>query len=213
MATRTMQALLVAAAMTGALQAQSWEVGALGGVGIYRKNTVTSPAGDGKTGFKQGFAVGAVAGQNLHEYIGGEIRYLYQQGDLFVESGSQEARFSGRTHAIHYDFLIHFAPRDAAARPFVAVGGGVKVYEGTGREVPDQPLARLSLLTRTRETRALGSVGGGVKFKVSPRTLVRLEFRDYITPFPKQVVAPSIGAKISGIVHDFVFLGGLTFVF
>lgn len=40
--------------------------------------------------------------------------------------------------------------------------------------------------------------------------LLRLEFRDYITPFPSDVVAPAPGARIKGWLQDFVPTVGIS---
>ena len=98
-------------------------------------------------------------------------------------------------------------------RPFVAGGGGIKFFRGTGKERAYQPLSNLALLTKTQEVKGLISVGGGVKAVVSDHVLLRVEFRDYITPFPKEVITPSPGAKISGWLHDLVPMVGITFRF
>ena len=44
---------------------------------------------------------------------------------------------------------------------------------------------------------------------MSDSVYLRLEIRDYITPFPKQVVAPAPGAKLKGWLHDFVPMVGI----
>lgn len=193
--------------------AQKWEFGVLGGAGFYSNGSVTSPAGTGDVGFKPGMAVGAYLGNNMYRKIGGELRYEYRPGDLKVSSGGTEATFKGEAHVIHYDFLFHFTGTDSSVRPFVAAGGGVKIYRGTGPATATQPLSRLALLTNTYETAGLASVGAGVKIAASRRLGLRLEVHDFITPFPKQVVAPAPSAKISGILHDIVVMGGIAFTF
>ncbi|MGH9659014.1 MAG: hypothetical protein ACRD96_10755 [Bryobacteraceae bacterium] len=193
--------------------AQKGEIGVVAGGGFYTKGSVTSPAGTGDVGFKSGAAVGAIFGHNQYRYLGGELRYEWLPGDQKVSSSGTEATFSSESHAIHYDFLVHFRPVESNIRPFVAAGAGVKVYRGTGKETATQPLSRLALLTHTLETKGLGVWGAGIKAKIAPAVLLRVEFRDFITPFPRQIIAPSIGAKISGILHHFVPMAGLTFTF
>ncbi len=197
----------------GSVLAQKWEVGGFAGGGFYTNASVTSPAGSGDVGFKNGATFGGAIGSNMYRYVGGELRYEYRMGDQFVKSSSTEATFGNRTHAIHYDFLIHFRPEGAVMRPFVSVGGGVKIFEGTGKETASQPLSRLALLTRTKETKGLGVVGAGLKIKIAPGVGIRLEVHDYITAFPRQVIAPSINAKISGLLHDIVPTVGIFALF
>src|SRR5262249_19885998 len=132
---------------------------------------------------------------------------------LKVSSGGTEYTFSGQAYAIHYDFLFHFAPTEAKVRPFVSGGAGVKVYHGTGAATVTQPLQGLALLTNTYETKGLGVAGGGVKAAVSRRVLVRFEAHDFITPFPRKVIAEAPNAKISGILNQIVVMGGITFTF
>ena len=210
----TTAAMLAAPALfPGPARAQKWEVGGFAGGGFYTNASVTSPAGSGDVGFKNATVFGGAITSNMYSYVGGELRYEYRMGDQFVKSSGTEATFGARTHAIHYDFLIHFRPEGEPMRPFVAVGGGVKIFSGTGTERASQPLSRLALLTRTRETKGMGSVGAGLKLKVAPGVGVRVEVHDFITPFPRQVIAPSINAKISGLLHDIVVTGGIFALF
>lgn len=204
-------ALFVVLAPSGL--AQNWEIGGVGGFGFPRNQTVTNATGTAKAGFENGAAVGAIGGQNLYRYLSGEMRYTYRFGDLKVSSGGEKANFAAQTHAIHYDLLFFAKPRGAKIRPFVAGGGGIKFFRGTGKEKADQSLIDFVALTKTHDVKGLISVGGGVKASLSERTLLRVEFRDYITPFPKNVIAPVPGAKISGWLHDFVPMVGLTFAF
>ena len=196
-----------------ACRAENWEAGVLGGAGFYKNASVTGPAGSADVGFKSGGAAGAYVGGSMTRFIGGELRYEYLFGDLKASSGGTEETFSGDAHALHYDFLMHFAPTGAKIRPFVAAGGGVKFYLGTGAPSVTQPLDRLVLLTHVHETKGMGSVGAGIKAAVSKRALVRFEIHDFITPFPRQVIAPAAGAKISGLLHDIVIMGGLAITF
>ncbi len=199
-----------ALALAAPIFAQQWELGGAGGVGVYTNKTVTRGSASATAGFKTGAAFGAFVAQNIYEHLGGEFRYTFQFDDLKVSSGSQEATFSGLSHAVHYDLLFYGAGRAAAIRPFLAAGGGVKVYRGTGKEVVSQPLGNFALLTKTQEVKGLISVGGGVRVKVGGRAFLYLEARDYMTPFPTQVIAPAPGAKLSGWVHDFVPMLGLS---
>src|SRR5712692_8903336 len=102
-------ALLLGAGLP-ACWAQKWELGVLGGGGIYNSASASSPAGNADVGFKSSAAVGAYVGGNMYKFLGGELRYEYLPGDLKASSGGTEETFSGEAHAIHYDFLMHFAP-------------------------------------------------------------------------------------------------------
>jgi hypothetical protein len=190
-----------------------WEIGGLGGGSFYNSASVTSPGGNGDVGIKSSVAAGAYFGGDWYRRLGGELRYEFLPGDLKVSSSGSEATFSGMAHAIHYDFLFHFTPRGSRIRPFVSAGGGVKIYQGTGKATVTQTLSSLALLTNTHETSGLGVFGGGVKAKVTQHVTLRFEVKDFLTPFPKQVIAAAPGAKISGLLNEIVFLAGLGITF
>jgi hypothetical protein len=200
-------------AMCSGLYAEQWEFGAAGGSGFTRNLAVSAPSGTASTGFAPGFAASAVLGQEVHPRLSGEVRYTFRDSNLRVSSGGSSVSFSGMSHAVHYDLLIHASDRRSPVRPFLASGAGVRVFRGTGKETAFQPLSQYAILTKTQEHKPMISVGGGVKYSLSSRLLLRVEFRDYITPFPKEVILPSPGAKMSGWLHDFVPMAGVTFLF
>src|SRR4051812_31402224 len=110
------------------LWSQHWEVGASAGYGLYRDVSVTNGAVTGKTGFQSGVAFGGVFGNETTRHVGGEVRYTYRANDLRVSAGGAKATAGAESHALHYDVLIHAASSDARARPFLAIGGGMKYY-------------------------------------------------------------------------------------
>jgi hypothetical protein len=193
--------------------AQKWEVGVAGGGSFYTSKTFQNAIGNADAGVSNGFAVSAWLGNNTSAVAGGELRYDFERSDLKLSSGGTNVNFGGQTHAVHYDFLYHFAPSEAHVRPFVAGGGGVKVYQGTGAEQPFQPLSNIALLTKTSQIEPLISVGGGVKVSIAQSVQLRLEAHDYLTPFPKNVIAPAQGSKVGGWLSDFVVMAGLSFTF
>lgn len=193
--------------------AQGGDVGFAGGGSFYINQTVTSPAGEATAGFQPGFAVSAWGGHNTHDYVGGEVRYLFQQQDMKLEGSGEKVTFGGRTHAIHYNLLIHAAPRDSNVRPFFAVGGGIKGFQGTGTESADQPLQEIAILSRTTEWKPLIVFGGGVKFAISDNVDLRVEVYDYMSQTPKKVIAPAPGASIGSWFHNFVPMFGVSFRF
>ena len=65
----------------------------------------------------------------------------------------------------------------------------------------------------TSSTREDLTLGGGVKAVLGDHWLVRVDFRDYATPFPENVIVPAPGAKIHGWLHDFVPLFGVDWTF
>ncbi|MGH9723077.1 MAG: outer membrane beta-barrel protein [Bryobacteraceae bacterium] len=192
---------------------QKWEVGGMAGGAFNKDATAESPAGAGKVGLKNGAIFSAFLGNNMYRLVAGELRYEYRLGDLKVSSGGTDATLAAQTHAIHYDFLFHFAPTGSKARPYVFGGGGVMIFRGTGTESPAQPLSRIALLTKTNETKGLGTFGAGIKVQVGNSAQVRFELRNYVTPFPRQVIAPSVGATIGDIYWDIAPMGGIAFTF
>jgi len=196
-----------------AAMAQRWEVGVAGGGGFYTGQTVKNAVGNASAGFANGFTLSGWLANNNNNVIGGELRYDYGRSDLKLSSNGTNVNFGGQTNAIHYDFVVHFAPSESHVRPFIAGGAGVKVYSGTGKEVDFQPLSNIALLTKTSQWEPLVSVGGGVKFSLTPASMLRLEAHDYLTPFPKNVIAPAEGSKVGGWLSDFVLEAGLSFAF
>ena len=210
---RALGPYVLAVALLPACLAQQWQLGAAGGFGIAKNLTVSSGSGSATTGFKGGLAASAFAGHHLYSHLAGEFRYTYRFGDLKLSSGGTEYTFGGLMHAVHYDLQVYPSRRDAAVRPFIAGGGGVRLYRGTGTEHAFQPLSSFAILTKTSEVTGLVTAGGGVQIKVAPHLYLRIEVRDYITPVPKQVLTPGPRAKIGGWVHDFTPLGGISFGF
>jgi hypothetical protein len=124
-------------------------------------------------------------------------------GDAQLKRGSSEAVFGAETHTVNYDFLWHTRPSEATVRPFVAGGAGIKYYRGTGTEGP-QNLDQYALLTKAGDVTGVVSVGGGVKVKLGAHSWLRLDVHDYMSPFPKQVITPNVGANVEGWLHDIV---------
>ena len=193
--------------------AQRWEFGAGAAGTFYTTKEVTVASAKAQAGFKNGWGATAWLGNDMHKYIGGEIRYMFQQNDLKLESGGRNYAFGGRSQTIHYDFLIHGAARGARVRPFLAAGAGFRGYEGTGKEVAVQPLNNFAFLTKTTQWVPVVSVGGGIKFMASKRLAFRVEFRDYLSPVPDKVLTAAPGAKLNGWFHNFVALAGVSVLF
>ena len=197
----------------GVCQAQSWSAGVAGGFGFYRDATITNGTDSAKAGFGPRFAVGAVLGENVGQYFGGELRYTFRDGDSELKSGGQKVNMDAAAHALHYDFLLYATPRRSRFRPYAAGGAGIKYYTATGREYVVQPLSNFAFLTHANEVKALISFGGGVKFALGEHWQVRADFRDYATPFPEKLFAPAPGAKIHGWLQDFVPMAGVDWTF
>jgi hypothetical protein len=192
---------------------QRWEFGAGAAGTFYTARSVSASSLSAKAGFDNGWGATAWLGNDMFKYVGGEIRYMYQNNALKLEGNGQTYTFGARSQSIHYDFLLHATPRGSKIRPFVAFGAGFRGYEGTGKEVAVQPLSNVAFLTKTTEWVPLVSIGGGIKFQPSKHVGLRAEFRDYLTPVPNNLITPAPGVKINGWYNNFVALFGISFLF
>ena len=190
---------------------QQWEFGGLAGAGFLSNVNVTAPAGSATAGFQPGAAFGGFIGQNLYTHLSGELRYSYLQNDLHIKSGGTNATFTGNAHVVHYDLLWHTNREGSRMQAFVAVGGGLKIFRGTGTESAYQPNYQFGYLTKTQQLKPMASVGAGVRYTLKPHMFLRVEFRDYITAFPSDVIAPAPNAKYGRILHDFVPMVGISY--
>jgi len=202
---------ITACACAPSALAQKWEIGAGVGGDFYTSQTVSNPLGNADASLSKGVAFSAWLGNNTGNVLGGELRYDFEKADLNLSGSGTNASFGAHTQAFHYDFLFHFAPPESPVRPFVSAGGGVKVFSGTGTEAEVQPLSTVAFLTKTSQIEGLISVGGGLKWTVGHSASLRLEVHDYISPFPKNVIALAAGSKVSGLLQDFVASVGVSF--
>jgi hypothetical protein len=212
---RLSQRLVVCAALAlaPAALAQKWELGGGAGGSTYVSHDVKNGGATAQAGIETNLAASAWLDENGQGHWGGEARYDYERGALQLKSGGTTASFSAESHAMHYDFLAQSGSRGSRARVFLAAGGGVKIYRGTGAEQPFQPLSQFALLTKTTDLRALVSVGAGVKLQISHAVQIRLEVHDYATPFPKEVITPNFNSSVGGWLHNLVPMGGLSYTF
>lgn len=193
--------------------AQEWEVGGAAGFGIIKNASIDNSSGSVTAGFNNQFAASAAVGQDLYEHFSGELRYTYRDDDLVIRSGGQKVNMNGDSHLVHYDTLFHLLPKSARIRPFAAAGAGIRLFRATGHEYTGQPFSDFAFLTTTKEVKPLISAGAGLKAKVSDHTLIRVDFREYISPFPENLFAVAPGAKIHGWLFDSVPMAGVSFVF
>lgn len=198
----------------GACSAQEYEIGGAIGYGWYRDGTIFGPGATAQAGIRNRFAAGFVIGEDLYEHISGEVRYLYQDGHPFLTSGGTNEEIQGQSHAFSYDLLFHVARRERRFRPFVAVGVGAKDYVIAGPPPPSpQPLANLGTLTTRDEWKFLVTLGGGVEYRLARHVVLRADFRDYMTAFPKSQIAPATNNTARGIFQQFTPLFGMSYRF
>jgi hypothetical protein len=194
-------------------QERQWEVGAAAGFGIMRNTIISNPSGSASAGMDNRFAASMVIGQDLYQHLSGEVRYTLRDDDLLLKSGGQKVNMDGASHLVQYDMLFQAFRTSSRIRPYAAAGGGIRWFSGTGHEYLNQPLGTFALLTKTDEVEPLISVGGGVKVRLRARMDIRLDFRDYVSPFPEKLFVPAPGARIRGWLHDFVPQAGVSWIF
>jgi hypothetical protein len=207
---RMMAACAVMSVLPAAM-AQRWEVGGGVGGGFYTSQDVTNPTGSASAKIQTNVAGSVWLDNHSGGRWSGELRYDYQRGDLLLNQNGTQASFGAQTQAMHYDLQWRFTPQEATFQPFVAAGGGVKIYQGTGTEPVYQPLGNFALLTKVQDLTPLVSVGGGFRVKLTQHLALRLEVHDFLTPFPNKVIAPAANSKVGGWLQDFVPMVGLSF--
>lgn len=197
----------------GAAEAQPYEVGANIGYGIYRDGTIYSSEGTAQAGIRNRFAAGIVLGNDFADYVSAEFRYLYQDGHPYLEAPGVRTDIQGNSDALTIDFLFHFQKRERRLRPFLAGGAGAKEYIVAGPAPYPQPIPQIASLTTNDVWKTAFSVGGGIKFRVIDHMLLRVEFRDYITTFPRQEIVPAPHNTARGIFEQFTPLFGVSYTF
>lgn len=170
-------------------------------------------AGAVTAGFTPGPTAGVLMGHDLYSRWSGEIRYLFEIQDARLRSPATAATFGSQSHAVHYAVVYHARPRQARLRPYLEVGGGAKIFRGTGTEVAYRPLMQYAYLTQTQELKPMAVFGGGIKLRLSPRVQARIDILDYLTRFPQKVIAPAPGVGLSGWLHNFVPTVGIGWMF
>jgi Outer membrane protein beta-barrel domain len=206
-----LRTILVLTAAAAASYAQQWEFGGAGGGGFLNSVPVSGGIGSATAGFQTGAAFSAYVGSSQSKHIGGELRYAYLQSNLSLKSDGSEATFSGMAHVVHYDLILKTTRNNGKVQLFAALGGGVKVFRGTGTEAASQPLSQYGYFTKTQAVKPMASVGGGVKFALTRKVFLRTEFRDYITAFPTEIITPHDALKYGKILHDLVPMIGIGF--
>jgi opacity protein-like surface antigen len=197
----------------GICRAQTYEFGGDAGYGLYRGGSVYSSTGTATAGILNRFAAGAVFGEDLYDYVSGEVRYLYQDGHPYLRYNGVRTDIQGQSHTIAYDMLFHFKPRQSKLRPFVAAGAGGKDFVIAGPAPFPQPFPGIATLNNVNQWKFVVSLGGGVKYQVQTHVLLRLDFRDYITTFPSDEISPAVHNTARGVFEQFTPLVGVSYLF
>jgi opacity protein-like surface antigen len=192
---------------------EQYEIGANIGYGFYRDGSIYSPFGTAQAGIRNRFAAGILLGDDFSKYVSAEFRYLYQDGHPFLQAPGVKADIQGQSDTLTYELLFHFKPREHRWRPFLAGGAGAKDYIIAGPEPFPQPIPQIASLTSNDVWKVAFSIGGGLKFRLIPHMLLRVEFRDYLTTFPRQQIVPAPHNTARGIFEQFTPLFGVSYTF
>jgi opacity protein-like surface antigen len=209
-----MKGVVVMLLLAGAAYGQEqYEIGATIGYGFYRDGTIYSAAGTAQAGIRNRFAAGITLGDNFSKYVSAEFQYLYHDGHPFLQTPGLKSDIQGQSDALTMDLLFHFKTRDHRWRPFLEGGAGAKEYIIAGPEPFPQPIPQIASLTSNDVWKVAFSAGGGVKFRLIPHMLLRAEFRDYLTTFPRQQIVPAPHNTARGIFEQFTPLFGVSYTF
>lgn len=193
--------------------AQPWELGADIGYGIYRDGTIFSDSGTAQAGILNRFAAGIVLGDEFSKYVSAEIQYLYHDGHPYLDFAGVRTDIQGNSDALTYNLLFHFKTREHRWRPFLEGGAGGKEYVVAGPAPYPQPIPQIASLTTNDVWKAVFSAGGGIKLRVLKQMEMRVEFRDYLTTFPRQEIVPAPHNTARGIFEQFTPLFGVAYIF
>jgi opacity protein-like surface antigen len=206
--------LVIAVVLASAGAAQDWQVGGNVGYGAYRSGTVFGSNGETATAqILNRFTAGAFVAEETYEYLSGELRWIYQDGHAVLKAAGVREEMDAHSHAVTYDALFHLRPRRQRLRPFFAAGGGVKGYIANGPPPLENPLAPVAALVERDEWKPVLDLGGGVKYRLTDRVLLRFDFRDYLTTFPKKQIVPAPNSTARGIFQQFTPMFGVSYVF
>ncbi len=192
---------------------QQYQVGADIGYGIYNDGTIFSADGTAQAGIRNRFAAGITLGDDFSNYVSAQFCYLYHDGHPFLQTPGVKADIQGQSDALTLQLLFHFKPRDHRFRPYLAGGTGAKEYIIAGPEPFPQPIPQIASLTTNDVWKVVFTAGGGVEFTLRPHLLLRGEFRDYITTFPRQQIVPAEHNTARGVFEQFTPLFGLSYTF
>jgi len=191
--------------------AQQYEVGANIGYGIYRDGTIFSDGATAQAGVRNRFAAGILLGDELTKFIAAEFHYLYQDGHPFLDVAGTRVDIQGQSHPLTADSPFYFKSPEHRWRPFLDGGSRAKDYVIAGPAPYPQPFPQIASLITNDVWKVAFSPGGGVKFRLIPRMLLRAEFRDCITTFPRQQIVPAPHNTARGIFEQFTPLFGISY--
>jgi len=203
--------LLMGIVFAAGLFGQTYEIGANIGYGFYQNGTIFSAAGTAQAGIRNRFAAGIDLGYEFSDYVSEQFSYLYHDGHPFLTAPGVNTDIQGQSHALTIEALFHFQKRDHRFRQFVAGGVGSKGYVIAGPAPFPQPIPQIASLTTNDVWKVTFSAGGGVTYILRQHMQIRVEFRDYLTTFPRQQIVPAPHNTARGIFQQFTPLFGVSY--
>ncbi len=192
------------------LAAQDWSATAFGGFWFYHPVGLTASFGSASAAPGPRIVLGAMVGHALGDHFAVEGGWTYQDGDFQLVSGATKTAFDADADSFHADLLYYLRPRSSRLRPYFVAGTGAKLYHGTETPSP-RPLEQFAVFHDGFVAEPLITYGGGVEWAFTRHWALRVDLRDYTTPFPTGSITPSPGVTVGGWLHDFVPTVGVTF--
>lgn len=174
---------------------QLGEIGASFGQSRMRNNDIGDAGGGVRLKIQDGFRFGFRFTVNSSRFFGHEFGYAYNRGNLRYDTQPPQ-EFGNAVHQGFYDFLIYALPEGSVVRPFAAGGGHFSTF----------PVPGISA-TYGGVTKFGYNYGGGIKIRVHPLFLIRLDLRDYVTGKPFDL------ADQKGLLRQLEVSGGFALVF
>jgi opacity protein-like surface antigen len=190
---------------------QHYEIGADIGYGIYRNGSIISSTETARAGIRNRFAAGIRLGDDVTDYLSGEFRYLYHDGHPFLQAPGVKTDIQGQSQTLTLDLVVHLKKPDRRLRPFVGGGVGAKAYVIAGPAPFPQPAPQIATLSTNDVWKVVFDLGGGTQYLIHRHMLLRGEFRDYLTTFPRQQIVPAPHNTARGIFQQFTPLFGVSY--
>lgn len=161
-----MKTILLAFAVAAGLAAQSFEVGAGGGIQRMSNRSL----GSGYT-LDDGWRFGFRMAFNSWKFMGQETGYGYNRTKLLLNGQDQGGM---AVHQGFYNFLLYGTPEGSRVRPFAAGGGHFSNFVPPGASA-----------TQGQGSTKFGiNYGGGVKVKINHMWGIRMDIRQYMQGKP-----------------------------
>jgi opacity protein-like surface antigen len=193
--------------------AQQYEIGAEIGYGIYRNGSIYSNTTTVEAGIRNRFAAGIMLDWDFSPYVSGEFQYLYHDGHPFLEGAGVKVDIQGQSQALTTGLLFHLKNPSHRLRPFIAGGVGAKDYVIAGPAPFPQPIPQIASLTTNDVWKVVFAVGGGIKYRLHRHVMLRGEFLDYLTTFPRQQIVPAPHNTARGIFQQLTPFFGASYTF